>query len=352
MNQAEIFFCPETNVIFGQNGQGKTNVLEAISLLSSPRSFRTSNVQDCIENGEESASVFGKIIDGDEERDLGIILRREGRKEIIINDKQQRSFFDTLGKLSSVQFSPEDLELVKSGAIERRKFLDRYLSELSERYFHSLMHYQKALKSKSFLLKSGRAGNQEIETWNEVLAEHATEIIRERAKFLERFSKKCAHIHAAFSPQDGELELAYLQNIPEEEKDLLVFFSKHLQREKLMRRTLVGSQRDDIGISLQGRPAKEQASQGQTRSIVLAMKLAMLEILKEEKGSTPIVLLDDLESELDEQRRALLFAEIFQKKYQVFITGTEIPRALVPGQHGEKVRYFACKNGKLSMDKS
>jgi DNA replication and repair protein RecF len=266
--EASIAFSSGLNLVVGNNGQGKTNLLEAISLLAGARSFRTSKLSECILFGKKEASVFGKVVTKDDEHDLGVLFQPDGKKQFLCDGKPIQKMSETIGKFSCVSFSPDDLEIVKGGPLLRRKIIDRYQSEISAKYFHALMQYQRALQSKNILLKSGTAEKNEIRPWNEVLAENAYILLEEREQFVQRLREHAAHIYKQFGSRDGELRLNYERNIKQgadDKEKILAQFEEFFDKERHFRKSLIGPQRDDIQISLSEKSARNFASQGQTR---------------------------------------------------------------------------------------
>lgn len=231
-----------------------------------------------------------------------------------------------LGRLVVVSFSPTDIGLVKGPPGGRRRFLDKHLSDLKKGYLAALVSYQKALKNKVEILKSGQG---DISIWNRLLAEWSFTIMQERKWLVKTLERKAAEILSRLS-DDGHLSLSLRGDLYKEREDtsvdgLFEAFEKVAPRERDQRTALIGPQRDELLISLEGKDTRAFASQGQSRCVVLALTLAIVSIIEEERAESPVVLLDDVDSELDRHRSEALFRELAAGSKQVFITGTQLP---------------------------
>lgn len=332
LRDSQYSFPPGVVCIIGDNGQGKTNLIEAISLLSLTRSFRTSSIQELIRWGADSASVFSQCIIGGEDRELGVSIS-DGERKTFIDGKEAESITQLIGKLLCVTFSPTDISLVKGAPQERRRFIDRHIVDLDNSLVGRYIDYQKALRSKQALLKSGSISKQAIDAWNEVLIPAATAIINARLKLLRSLQTIIAPVsQRLFGSPDaitlrlkgisaGEVDKGSVEEV--NINDVAKFFTDAREREIAQGRAVVGPHRDDLLINLNGNDTRAFASQGQSRSVVLALKLAVIEMCESKRNDSPIVLLDDVDSELDGTRRAAIFGAIFEKPRQVFITATE-----------------------------
>lgn len=316
--------------ITGLNGNGKTNLVEAIYLLSGSRSFRTNLSAELSRWGESACSVFGVVNNALSKEELGISLT-PGSREAFVNGERLSSVSELLGRLSVISFSPADLMLVKGPPAGRRRFLDRHMVDLQPGYLNTLMAYQRALASKSSVLKQSYVDYQQLIPWNTLLAEHGGKIVENRAKFLNKLAEKSSLAHRSYASLDGELGLELESDLldPNGEVDpafIFAQFEKVASREIAQRSALVGIQRDDIKINLgPGVDARAFASQGQTRSVVLSLKLAVIELLEAERGEAVVVLLDDVDSELDQARSDRLFESLLEKPRQMLVTGTTSP---------------------------
>ncbi|MCB0332112.1 MAG: DNA replication/repair protein RecF, partial [Bdellovibrionales bacterium] len=317
--------CPGINFVVGQNGQGKTNLLEAIHLLSTTRSFRTIKYQELIGWDQEEASVFGRIERTDFNLELGLSLEKKKRR-VFVNGEEAKSYAHYLENFVSVSFTPSDLEIVQGGPPARRRFLDRYMCFVFPSVFEKLVSYQRALKNKNAHLKQKSVTVAQVQAWNEILIPLSYEISQVRKQFLSLIETKAARALSELAPQDGTLQLSLESNISEgegrSEDEVRRKYEELIPREIASQRTLIGIHRDDVGIVVGNRKARSFASQGQTRSIVLALVLGVMELLEEKIGEPPVVLLDDVESELDDRRTQNLFQLAFSRGCQVFVSGT------------------------------
>lgn len=330
LSDATIEFSPGVNLIVGRNGQGKTNILEAISVLSSAKSFRTSKLSELINWGNTEASVFGNIVSSEGTKtSLGLVIEKKS-KQAYLNDAVVRSAEDFIGALASVTFTPDDLELVKGGPAERRKFMDRAVAFLNRKIIKTLAAYNTSLRSKNALLRASFGKPKgvifdELESWNRLIAKYGVEIEVARRALISNLATRAAKIYSAYAPETETLELSLksARTKPEPSEYLLLEeLSEAREREVAQGQSLVGPHRDDMIISLSGIDSRAYASQGQTRSIVLALKLALIEEIEAIRGEAPVILLDDVDSELDQGRRESFFRAIVAHGRQVIISGT------------------------------
>ncbi|NDC37932.1 MAG: DNA replication and repair protein RecF [Proteobacteria bacterium] len=332
LRDSQYSFEPGVQCIVGENGQGKTNLIEAISLLSLTRSFRTASLHDLIRWGEHSCSVFAHCIIKGEARELGISIADRERKTFI-DGKEATSVTSLVGNLLCISFSPTDISLIKGSPQGRRRFIDRHVVDLQPELVKHYLSYQRALKSKQAALKQGTATRQAIEVWNEVLIPSAVQIINGRLSLVRMLEARIGVISerlfgdaTAISLRLGGASGTVIRAAADEPvsvHEVARIFVEAQDKELTQQRALVGPHRDDLGINLFGKDTRAFASQGQSRSIVLGLKLALIELFEALRHDTPIVLLDDVDSELDRVRRQAIFGAIFDKPRQIFITATE-----------------------------
>jgi len=322
-------FSPGLNLICGQNGQGKTNLIEAINLLSAGRSFRTQTLAELVRWGEREASVFALVKGALSDVELGVSITASGRSAFV-NGDEVGSLADFVGRLLCVTFSPTDLAIVKGSPQVRRKFLDRHLVDLEPGLIGFLLDYSRALRSKSAVLKRGDADAAALEPWNVVLARAAAPIIRARRAVLRALEERADEYYRTIARHDGRVTLSLETGITGDEPsadDIFLQLTAVATREMRYKAAILGPHRDDIQIAIDGHDARAFASQGQSRSIVLALKLGVIGLLETQRHESPIVLLDDVDSELDQSRCDALFELVYQTKRQVFVTGTDRDRA-------------------------
>lgn len=320
---------PRATVLYGQNGQGKSNLLEAVYFVVTFRSFRTHAQEDLVCWGDKQAVVEAEITT----RGLDRVLRvqvGEGRKATLLDGKSVRRDAAALEGMAVVLFSPEDLRLPKAAAAERRRFLDRAVFAGFRPYYREALAFEKALKSRNALLRRGGVDSVLLESYDEELATTGARIVMRRRELVrslgDRFSKAFERIHGEPGVKtryrsDATVEVAGAET--EVRAGLREGLARHRLSDERRGFTGFGPQTDDLEMELGGHPAKDHGSQGQLRSLVLALKIAELEHLTETLGEPPLLLLDDVASELDRERRTKLFETISVLDCQTLITVTE-----------------------------
>lgn len=330
LSDQTVNFSPNANFLYGDNGQGKTNFVEAVGLLSSGRSFRTNHLKELIRWQCGEASVFAELVSNEHALEVGVSISEEG-KAAYINGNRVEYLSAFLGKLLAVTFSPTDLSLVRGAPQERRRFMDKHLVDFRPGLVNPILEYHRAIKNKNAILKSGSADWKQIDSWDELIAERAIVIFGARQEFLRQIEDKASGFYREFSRSDGELRLRLKSNLGADDYEdlkpeaLLKKLREGREREVAQGAALIGPHRDDMLVELGGKPVRAFASQGQARSVVLALKLSVIELIEEKRQESPLVLLDDVESELDAGRRQKLIDLVFAKQRQVFMTGTAAP---------------------------
>lgn len=322
------------NLILGDNAQGKTNLLEAITYLSSGRSFRTRKEAEIIGFDRDFAEIEADLFSYDREKTVRIVLFR-GRKarKMYLNGVQQRTFAGLSGELMSVLFCPEDLLILKSGASARRRLLDNALCQLRPGYEEKLTEYGRLLDHKSRILKDWHEDRSLLELlpdFNLRMCRLGTDIIHARANYLEYLGKFSSDFHRDFSGRKEELFSQYktVSTVTEPKGDKMQIFSElmahmesHHRAELESGQCLSGPHKDDFDVELNGVSLKSFGSQGQTRTAAISLKLAEREIFRQDTGQEPVLLLDDVLSELDALRQDFVLNQL--KSGQVFITCCE-----------------------------
>ncbi|MDO5376773.1 MAG: DNA replication/repair protein RecF [Clostridia bacterium] len=317
-------------VFTGPNAQGKTNILEAIHLCCLGRSHRTPRDEELIRWGETSARVTTKTEQRDGTHEVTVLLAKgqKRRKTVKIGSRQAERIGELFGHVCGVLFAPEDLQIVKSGPAERRRFMDMQLSQLRPAYFYALQRAVRTLNQRNALLREIAKDGALIKTldlWDEQLADCGAQIVLHRREMVAKLGQYAAQAHASLTGGREELRLWYISQAADAEdpRERLLMRLKAARAEDLRRMTTsVGVHRDDIGISINGKEARMFASQGQQRSAVLSLKLAQLELAWQERGEAPVLMLDDVMSELDPGRRRELLERI--DRVQTFVTCTDI----------------------------
>lgn len=329
--------APGVNLFWGGNAQGKTNLLEAIYYLVTGRSFRTRFDRevlpwDCPDN--MAAVIRGTVQNPDTQYNI-IVAIDQNRKEVSCNEKTLSSLGLLWGKMNAVLFTPGDLEIIQGTPAARRRFLDMEGSQMDTQYLYHLQCYNQILRQRNALLKSEIEEEnlaENLEIWDEQISRHAAEIYHFRRVFLTRLTKAAREIFNNLGDTGEYLDLVYdnflgQKNDTDQDKvTIAAVYRKDLKRlhsEDLYRgSTTCGPHRDDFIICINGREARTYASQGQTRSLAIALRLAEIKLMEEYTGHTPLLLLDDIVSELDEVRRRH-FLSLLKPGYQTFITGTD-----------------------------
>jgi DNA replication and repair protein RecF len=320
------------NLLYGLNGQGKTNMLEAIYLLGSHRSFRSSRLPEFVRHGEQSVLIQGTAESGFGENRLRLTIEAAGRK-MEIDGKAIHKASELHGKLNAVVFSSYDTGMVRMGPESRRHYLDRavYMGDIA--YLHCWHAYQRILKQRNHLLKS--SDKTGIDIWTEKLAETGAEVIERRLNFVALLDTKLQKYYATIAGRSETSSLSYhpdgIQSTKREQitQELLDLFRRQQRSDERYGTTSVGPHRDDLTFELDGRPLKAYGSQGQQKSFVLSLKMAEMDNLNDIFGETPLLLLDDMSSELDARRNHNLMEFLTTREIQVFITTTERSTALL-----------------------
>jgi DNA replication and repair protein RecF len=339
------------NLFYGFNAQGKTNLLEAIYLLGSPRSFRHARLQDLIRHGCRTAQFSGDVQSGGILSRIRLTLESSGRR-VEIDGKGIHKASELHGRLNMVVFSPEDTGMVRQGPDTRRRYLDRavYMGDIN--YLHCWHGYHRILKQRNHLLKcSDKSG---LDIWTGQLAKAGAEVIERRRRYIALLDGMTRRHYATVS---GNGEAAGIDYFPEGVKtterenicaELMELFARHASSDERYGTTSAGPHRDDLEFCLDGRPLKAFGSQGQQKSFILALKMAEMENLQNIFGEPPILLLDDMNSELDASRSRNLMSFLSSREIQVFITTTERSPAL-KGASGQ-CAVFRVEDGNLTFE--
>ena len=349
----EAQFDPRVNLIYGENAQGKTNLIEAIAYLSSARSHRARYDREMIMLGVDSSFIKGEIFSRDREFTLEAKLFRGKGRQLHSNGVRLKTAGELSGILTTVLFCPEDLYLIREGASARRKFLDSAICQLRPRYAQALAEYNRLYEHKTRILRDWPENPsllQTLDDFNLRMAQTGALVIHYRAHFVKRLQEEAPAIHADFSGGRETLTLAYetvsnvedpLMGAREILPRLLEHQQSHRQAELESRQCLSGPHKDDLMVNLDGMSAKTYGSQGQTRTAALSLKLAQREIFFQETGEYPVLLLDDVLSELDAKRQSFVLNRI--QGGQIFITCCEEEK--LEGLEGGKA--FHIKSGRL-----
>ena len=337
-------FSPKLNILYGDNAQGKTNVLEAVYMSAMGRSQRTSKDKEIIKLDKEEAHIQVFVVEdnGESENRIDVHLKKNGKKGIAVNSVVVKKLGELFGRIYIVIFSPEDLQLIKSGPSERRKFVDMELCQLNKIYYYDLQQYYKILKQRNNLLKTIQKTPNLKDTlfvWDSQLITYAKKIIASRKAFIEKVRKIASGIHFNITGGAEKLDIEYTPNANEDEMELKL--KKHLEKDIFFGNTSVGPHKDDLNFYINGNDVKVYGSQGQQRTAALSAKLAEIELIKEEKAVNPILLLDDVLSELDENRQMYLLDNI--SDIQTILTCTGIEDSIK--KYADKAKIYNIRQG-------
>jgi DNA replication and repair protein RecF len=326
-DELNLSLAPGINILYGDNAQGKTNLLEAIGLCATGRSARAGTDAELIRFGEQAAHVRLAFNKNETSGTIDMCLKRENagiRKYFSLDRLPIRKWHELLGRLLVVMFSPEDLKLIKAGPAERRAFMDAEMSQLSPLYFSRLREYNRSLKQRNHVLKAiqkNRASPAELEIWDEQLVKYGRRIMASREEFINRIGPLTRNIHAGITGGRESLTVAYRPGI-KNAGDYREVLTRGYARDIALGSTSYGVHKDDVLFEINAAHSRLYGSQGQQRTAALAVKLAEIELMRETAGTYPVLLLDDVLSELDEHRQKYLMEQI--RPMQVILTCTGV----------------------------
>lgn len=317
-------FNDKVNILYGDNAQGKTNVLEAIYLCGTTKSHKGSKDKEMIRISKEEAHIRLILEKAEITHRIDMHLRKNKTKGVAIDGVPIKRSSDLFGLLHIVFFSPEDLSMIKNGPGERRRFLDLELCQLDKMYLYYLGNYNRALNQRNNLLKQigfKKELADTIEVWDRQLAEYGVEIIRARKRFVDELNEIIPKMNEKLSGGKEKLFIRYEPNVSEKEFELKLKMT--LERDLILKSTGCGPHRDDISFYVEDKSLKLYGSQGQQRTAALSLKLAEIELVKEKIKESPILLLDDVLSELDRKRQTYLLENITDLQTMITCTGLE-----------------------------
>ena len=317
----EINLEKNINIFYGKNAQGKTNIIEAIYLCGLGKSFRTNKDKEMIKLNENNSFVEVEYEKSD--RDGKIKIELENKKNIYLNNIKLKKLSELLGNLNVVIFTPDDINILKGGPENRRRFLNIMISQLRPNYLNVLNLYKKTIEERNNylrLIKEENKSEELLDIWDEKLAEYAEKIVNYRKEFINKISNKIVEIHKSITNNNEEIKIEYLTDC-EKKENYLNLLKQRRKLDIIKGFTTKGIHRDDFVIYINDNQVNVYGSQGQNRTVMLSLKLSELQIIYDEIGEYPILLLDDFMSELDKERRKNFLENI--KNNQVIITCTE-----------------------------
>ena len=338
--ELHMTFAEGTNVLYGDNGQGKTNILEAVFMCAAAKSHRGARDRDMIRFGSDEAHIRMRLRREGLPYVIDMHLKKNAPKGIAINGVPVRKVSELFGTLHTVCFSPEDLDIIKEGPAVRRRFMDIELCQLESLYVPSLINYNKILLQRNSLLKDmqGREGFEEsLDVFDEQLVKYGCEVIREREKFINNLKPVIERIQQSIAGYSEKLSISYEKDTSIEE------YAERLRSRRnediRQRVTLCGPHRDDIGFYADGKDLRRFGSQGQQRTAALSLKLAEIELVRQRTGDDPVLLLDDVLSELDSGRQDNLLNTI--SSIQTIVTCTGLDEFVNSNYHIDKAMHIA-----------
>ena len=358
-DEAQVEFSPQINVLIGENAQGKTNLLESIYVLAMTRSHRTNNDRELIEFGKDAAQIKGTV-----QRELGSLkleldIGKHGKKAKA-NHLEKARLSEYLGQLNVILFAPEDLALVKGAPTVRRRFIDMEFGQVSPKYLHDLTQYRDILKQRNRYLKQLQSHEAQDQLYLEVLSEQLAAvggaIISQRVKFLSELEGYAQKLHQSITQGRENLTFEYSSAVKdaaaltevELSEALMDLYRQNQSKEIFQGTTLYGPHRDDVRFLINHKNVQTYGSQGQQRTTALSVKLAEIDLMKNQTGEYPILLLDDVLSELDGARQTHLLKTI-QDKVQTFLTTpglSDVARNLI-----KEPRIFHIRDGQIIPEK-
>ena len=323
-DNSTVYFDKGTNVLYGDNAQGKTNVLEAIYICATTKSHRVSKDKELIGFNRDSARICLYLEKSSAEYKIDIVLNSNKSKFIAINGSKIRKATELLGILNVVLFSPEDLSIIKNGPSERRRFIDTELCQLDGIYLYNLSKYNKIMEQRNKLLKDSYVNRELLDTisiWDQQLVTYGNAIITKRRDFTEELKVIVRDIHAKLTNDKENLEIIYEPDVTED--DFEHELKKNRDKDIKLKVTGKGPHRDDLAFMVNGIDIRKFGSQGQQRTAALSLKLAEIEIVKRMTGHVPVLLLDDVLSELDSNRQNYLLKTIGDIQTIITCTGLD-----------------------------
>ncbi len=340
-----IELSPTVNIFTGLNAQGKTNLLESIFITSIGKSFRSKSDKDTIKFGEDFAYIKLEVNDEIVTDKIEMRIDKNGKKSILINGLSIKKHSELMGVSLIVSFSPDDLAILKNSPAERRRFVDVELCQLSNVYYYNLKQYNAILKQRNTLLKTLKHDPRQKDSlfvWDTQLVEYGVKIIEARENFIGEIAVLAKKIHYDITNGKEDLDVVYKPNVTKE--NFLQKLEKSIDRDSLTGSTSYGVHKDDISFFINGIDVRLFGSQGQQRTSALSLKLAEIDLIKESKNRDPILLLDDVLSELDKERQGFLIDKI--NDIQVILTCTGVDDFI--DRFKSQYKIFYVDNGNVN----
>lgn len=319
-----VYFDKGTNILYGDNAQGKTNVLESIFICATTKSHRASKDKEIIGFDSDEARIVLYLEKTGEEYKIDIVLKKDKSKFIAVNGSKIKKATELLGILNVILFSPEDLGIIKNGPSERRRFIDMELCQLDSIYLYNLSKYNKIIDQRNRLIKDSYVNSELIDTisiWDQQLVTYGNTIINKRREFIEDLNNIIEEVHYKLTDGKEKLNISYEPDV--EAEDFAEELRKNRNRDIKLKITGTGPHRDDFSFVVNGIDIRKYGSQGQQRTAALSLKLSEIEIVKNLTGHVPVLLLDDVLSELDSNRQNYLLNTIGDIQTIITCTGLD-----------------------------
>lgn len=348
---ADIELSPKINCICGNNGEGKTNLLDAVHYLSMTKSFLSSSDRYTYRHGKQECVVNGTFCKDGVTENIGIQIKSSGEKIVRKDSKTYKRISDHIGRMPVVMVSPSDTSIINDSADERRRFINMMLSQTEPEYLLSSINYNRLLKQRNQLLKQDYISDLLLDTISEQMSAPALYIYTKRKEAIDNLSKCTSEFYSVISDGKEEVSIEYVSELNEDMP--LSLFEKSKHRDKLSKFTTSGIHRDDLRFIMDGHPIRKCASQGQQKSFLIALKMAQYRIMNRMYGVTPMLLLDDLFDKLDQSRVTALINMVLRENFgQVFITDTD--RSRIEGivrTFTEEGKFFNVVSGVFTEEK-
>lgn len=346
-----VEFASKINVLVGANGSGKTNLLDAIYYLSFTRSSRQPLDPLNIRHGQDHFSIQGTFVTGGNENTVRVVLQHGARKLILENGSECTRFSDHIGRYPVVLVAPDDVDIVREGSETRRRFFDGLISQIDREYLENLIRYNSLLKQRNGLLRLFHAGKPDwvaLESYDHMLAAPAQLIHAKRKRFMDRFTPVFDHYFQYLVEAHEATSVAYLSGL--DETTMEEGCARNRERDQALQRTTFGIHKDDYRFMLGATELKKFGSQGQQKTMVIAMRLAQWALIREDKGFSPVLLLDDIFDKLDDHRIDRLLDLVRDEFRQLFITDARPDRtASLLRNVSADVSVFTVDNGKIDL---
>lgn len=319
--ELDVKFNENINIIYGDNAQGKTNILEAVFISSIGKSFRTKKDRELIKFNENFSIIEVNFAKSDRKGNVKVEI--SDKKNIFINGVKVKKLSELLGIINIVIFTPDDINILKNGPSERRRFLDMFIGQLRPNYIYCLNLYLKALEQRNNYLKQIKLENKSqdfLDIWDEKLSDYAEKVFNYRNEFVSKLKEKIKEVHHVITENNEDIDICYVSDYSNKD-EFLKKLKENRKLDILKGYTTKGVHRDDFNMFINGDLVNVYGSQGQHRTAILSLKMSELKVVYDEIGENPILLLDDFMSELDEKRRINFLKNI--KDTQVLITCTE-----------------------------